>query len=121
MKGLALIVSMIVLMAAGTWAYRQNYETRDVFGESRQLQSEIAEARQRLGILRAEWAYLNRPDRLRELTAMNFDRLELLPLRPDQFARIVDLDPVPVELLSDDSRDVITANAVTVAYTESRP
>ena len=123
MKGLVLICSILFLMAAGTWAYRQNYATRDVFDESRALQGEIAEARQRLGILRAEWAYLNRPDRLRDLTALNFDRLELLPLRPDQFARISDLRPIAPDVLPDGLTAPIdvSASPSDLSTSEARP
>jgi hypothetical protein len=37
-------------------------------------------------MLRAEWAYLNRPDRLHALTEMNFERLGLVALTPDHYA-----------------------------------
>jgi len=118
MRGLVLALAILFLMGAGTWAYRQNYATRDVFQESRALQSEIAQAQQRLGVLRAEWAYLNRPDRLRDLAELNFDRLELLPLRPDQFARVADLAPPP---LLDPEDDGLARAYDASSVSESRP
>ncbi|OYX23799.1 MAG: hypothetical protein B7Z10_10480 [Rhodobacterales bacterium 32-66-7] len=49
------------------------------------MQREILVLREALAVQRVEWAYLNRPDRLRALAAANFDRLQLLPMEPHQF------------------------------------
>lgn len=80
-----------MVIAQSFWAYNENYETQKALNEAKQLQVEIANARARLGVLNAEWAYLNRPDRLQDLVDMNFDRLQLLPLRPEQFGRVTEV------------------------------
>lgn len=88
MRSLFYVLSGLVVIALAYWAYDENYRTQIAIAETEKLQREIAQMRQSLAVLRAEWAYLNRPDRLRELAEINFDRLGLLPLRPEQFGRI---------------------------------
>ncbi|WP_420858539.1 cell division protein FtsL [Marivivens marinus] len=88
MRGLLYVFSALVVMALGYWAYHENYTTQTAIREVRGLHREIGEAHEKLGVLRAEWAYLNRPDRLRDLAELNFDRLGLLPLMPDGFGRV---------------------------------
>ena len=60
------------------------------------MQKEIGVYRARLSILNAEWAYLNRPERLTELVDLNFDRLQLVPLRASNF-----LDVDEIKFLND--------------------
>ena len=96
MKSIFFLVTAMVVMVLAVWAYRQNYETQAKLREVRELRAEIADLRERASVLRAEWAYLNRPERLADLADMNFDRLGLLPLRPDHFGRI-DQIPYPIE------------------------
>ena len=93
---LYMLVSLAVVGLA-FWAYRENYATQQVLKETDQLHRDIRDAHARLAILNAEWAYLNRPDRLRELADLNFEKLQLLPLRPDQFGLVdqVAYPPLP--------------------------
>lgn len=85
MRPVLYIFSFLAVLASAFWAYRENYATQARLKEVAALQDEIAGLREGLALQRAEWAYLNRPDRLRELATLNFDRLGLLPMEPEQF------------------------------------
>ncbi|EAQ11987.1 hypothetical protein BD830_10373 [Maritimibacter alkaliphilus HTCC2654] len=110
MRSAFYVLATLAVMGLGYWAYVENYKTQHALDEVEDLQREIGQMREKLVVLRAEWAYLNRPDRLRDLAEMNYDRLGLLPLMPEQFGK-VDQIAYPQEdafpfLSSDDSIDV---------------
>ena len=88
MRPVFYVATFIAVMALAFWAYRENYATQRSLREVTELQHEITNLREALSIQHAEWAYLNRPDRLRDLTALNYDRLGLLPLEPEQFGQV---------------------------------
>ena len=100
MRSLFLIFTACLVMVLAVWAYRQNYETQAKLRDVRDLRVEIADLRERASVLRAEWAYLNRPERLADLADMNFERLGLLPLRPGHFGHIDQIsypaEPLPL-------------------------
>ncbi|MFP4044764.1 MAG: cell division protein FtsL [Rhodosalinus sp.] len=87
MRTLLFVTTALAVIGLAFWAYQQNYRTQQTISETEALQDRIAAARARLGVLRAEWAYLNRPDRLMALAEISYERLELLPFRPEQFGR----------------------------------
>lgn len=74
---------------AGAWLYQVKHQVAMKDRELVEIRRQTEQARQRLDILRAEWALLNEPDRLRQ-TAMRV--LSLEPMQPQHFARATDLD-----------------------------
>ncbi|MBK5926649.1 cell division protein FtsL [Rhodobaculum claviforme] len=103
MRGILYVLTAVGVIALAFWAYRETHRTQTAMSELRALQQEIGALREGVSVQRAEWAWLNRPDRLRMLAELNYDRLRLMPLRPDQFGEIAQIafpppppvDPVP--------------------------
>ena len=103
MRGFVLVPAVGAVMALAFWAYQENYTTQAAQSEAQALGREIGALRERLALLEAEWAYLNRPSRLAELAELNFERLGLIPFAPEQFGTVeqVAFPPDPTELIVD--------------------
>jgi hypothetical protein len=97
MRLLLHLSAAVLVVVCATWAYRVNYATQEALDRVADLHEQIAAEREALAVLNAEWAYLNRPDRLRELVDMNAEALGLAELTPDQFgeAAMVAYPPEP--------------------------
>lgn len=92
MRTILFVLPGLAVMALAFWAYSENYQTQESLARVNDLQRRIGSERETLAILKAEWAYLNRPERLRGLVDLNFERLALLPLQPFHYA---DVDQIP--------------------------
>lgn len=102
MRVILYVLTALSVVGLAFWAYRENYATQQSLKDMAALQDQIGTLRDSLTLQRAEWAYLNRPERLRQLTDVNFDRLGLLPLQPDQLGAARDIAyPVQVPMLGD--------------------
>lgn len=85
MRSLFYLVCSAFVIGLAYWAYTENYKTQSALKEVKTLQQQIAQERETIAVLHAEWAYLNRPDRLRDLVDLNFADLKLIPLFPSHF------------------------------------
>ncbi len=85
MRSVFYLVCSAFVIGLAYWAYKENYKTQASLREVKELQQQIAQEKETIAVLNAEWAYLNRPDRLRDLVDLNFEDLKLIPLLPSHF------------------------------------
>jgi hypothetical protein len=85
MRGFFYVICSALVIGLAYWAYNENYKTQAALREVKSLQQQIAEQKEAIAVLHAEWAYLNRPERLRDLVDLNFEDLKLIPLLPSHF------------------------------------
>lgn len=97
MRIVVALSAIVLVVVAATWVYRVNYQTQAALDRVAALRAEILERREALAVLRAEWAYVNRPDRLRALAAPHAEALGLAPLSPEQFADVSRIPFPPAE------------------------
>ncbi len=86
MKPFLYIFAAVIVTFFGYMTFQVNYETRDAKKRVAQLQRDIAFERETISVLRVEWAYLNRPERLRILSETYFNELRLMPIHAEHFA-----------------------------------
>jgi len=78
----------IALAVVAVVIYQMKYETRGLEQRVSRLQMTIAQERDAIGILRAEWSHLNRPARLERLARKH------LGLRPLDATQVADRDVI---------------------------
>ncbi len=81
-------LALVLLGAAALALYQLKYEVAALEAEHIRLASELAAEHDAIHVLKAEWAFLDRPDRLAELAGSHLD---LVPLGADRVVRISDL------------------------------
>ncbi|MBR3369062.1 MAG: cell division protein FtsL [Rhodobacteraceae bacterium] len=101
MRSLLYFLTALAVIGLAAWAYRENHLTQQAMNERGALQREVENLGNAITIQRTEWAYLNRPDRLRELVDVNFERLRLVPMTADHFGEIGQV-AYPLQVLRSD-------------------
>ena len=84
----------VPVLSLALWAYDEDFQTQTALREQVRLEHAVAAKRRALAVLDAEWAYLNRPERLRDLARLNDERLGLVPITAESFARLAQV-PYP--------------------------
>ena len=72
-------------IGAAFWLYQLKFETRQMQSRVQQLERLIDKADNDIAILRAEWNFLNRPERVERLAKKHLD---LQPSKASQYRRM---------------------------------
>ena len=75
-----LAISFALCIISAVWAYQMNYDTRAKKKQIVNINKKISYTLNRIELLKAEWAFLNSPDRLSKLVDENFKVLGLIPI-----------------------------------------
>ena len=81
-------LSLVAALGAGLYLYQEKHRAQLLDRDITRTVKQAEQARDRIGLLKAEWALLNEPERLAGLAAQH---LQLQPLQPTQFVRVEDL------------------------------
>lgn len=81
-------LSLIAALGAGLYLYQEKHSAQLLDREINRTLKQADQGRDRIGLLKAEWALLNEPERLQTLAGQH---LGLRSLQPAQFARLEDL------------------------------
>ncbi|BDG71121.1 cell division protein FtsL [Roseomonas fluvialis] len=83
------LLSMVAAAGAGLYLYQVKHSVAQLDRELRGINRQTEQARERTQVLRAEWALLNEPDRLRQVAQRH---LALEAMTPAQFVRPAEME-----------------------------
>ncbi len=103
MKKTVIALSMLICACVAFWAYQTSGQSRLAQGQLNQIEAEIHKEREQIEILRAEWAILTRPERLRFLVERNHHLLGLTQIQVENYGEPTQVPYVELEIQDDDS------------------
>lgn len=88
------LVAICCLIGSAGYAYSIKYDTLYYAEEIAKIKARLAKERDSIAVAKAEWALLERPDRLQRMVDQHLD---LQPMSINQMARIADLPARPAK------------------------
>ena len=93
MRGVVYLFCVFLVVVTAYWSYSVTYKTQDKLETAEELRRDISRERRAIAVLRAEWAYLNAPERLEALVAQHASHLALKQMTPERYAELWEIEP----------------------------
>ncbi|WP_291295634.1 energy transducer TonB, partial [Elioraea sp.] len=118
MLRLSTLVWALIAVAVGLFLYQVKHEVQGLEQQLSRTNRAIGAAHERIHVLHAEWSLLNEPDRLRALATRHLD---LVPMRPAQFAAPQAIAALPAAAPSIAVAEAPAQPAASVVAARGRP
>lgn len=85
------LASVLAVTASAAFVFQVKYRSEAVAERVADLQRAVDEEHEAISLLKAEWSYLIQPSRVQDLIERHQERLELVPVSPEQIRTFADL------------------------------
>jgi hypothetical protein len=113
MRGFPIFLAALAVIGLGYWAYSQTILTQAAIRDVERLQRRSAPSASACRSCAPNGPISTAPTGLRELVDFNFERLQLLPMVPEQFGTVAELPPAPGARPDGSGRGALFENAST--------
>lgn len=105
MKRALIVLSVLLLGALVVGSYRLENAVESMHRRLGELDTAYLREERNLQVLKAEWSFLNQPERLQEMAMRHVDRVGLQPIAPVQIGTLDQLPMRPAPAVDDDAGD----------------
>lgn len=105
------IVLIVLMLGAATWTYAVKYTAERRVAEIAELERRIGLEKETINLLEADWSYLSQPARLKTLSDLYGEELQLQQTEPRQIVHPQELPAAPELPMSDGVADIIAGSA----------
>lgn len=114
------VVLITLVIGAATWTYTIKHDAEARLSEIRATEREIDTSRETIEMLKADWAYLTRPQRIKALSEQFSDQLQLDVTETHQIVQPDELPDAPVrdaaqgieEIIAQQLADELTTGSI---------
>lgn len=97
------VLLVVALLGGASWTFAGKYGAEALEGEVRALDRSIAQERETIQLLQADWSLLNQPMRLEKLARAFESELKLVPVQPQQIVEPNGLPSAPMALPAEET------------------
>ena len=105
----SIVIALVIILAGALSVYQIKFRVQNLRKDIAEIERQLKQEKESVHVLKAEWAYLNTPKRLRSMTE------KYLQLQPVQVSQVGFIGNKDKQLIADYDNDVETKKSASKA------